>query len=116
MDAILNTKIARYLFGLIILMFGVFHFMNAGAMAGIVPSYMPAPELWVYLTGVAHIAAAVSIFINKQTRLAMALLAIMLVLFALMVHLPGGMDSMDQVMKDLAMACAAIFVGASSDE
>ena len=70
MDFILNTKVARYLFALVIAMFGIAHFMNTAALAGAVPSFFPNPSFWVYLTGIAHLAAAVSIIVNSGRGLA----------------------------------------------
>ncbi|RMH62758.1 MAG: DoxX family protein [Calditrichaeota bacterium] len=108
---VLTGTVARYMFALPFAIFGLFHFMNAGAMAGMVP--IPGGVFWVYLTGLALILASVSILINKQAKLATLLLGCMVLLFALLIHLPGAMHpdtmamSMPNFLKDTALAGAA---------
>jgi len=97
-------------------MFGIFHFMGASDMQGMVPDFLPAPIFFVYLTGIALILAAVAIIIGKKAKLACQLLGLMLVLFALLIHLPGFL-SQDPVgstmfLKDIALAGAAWFMSA----
>lgn len=104
----LTGTVARYLFGVPFIVFGIFHFMNAGSMAGMIPGWLPGGVFWVYLTGLALILAPVSLFIGKKDKLAMLLLALMLVIFVIFVHIPGGQASMPQVLKDLALAGGAL--------
>jgi len=117
---ILTTSGARLLYAIPMALFGILHFMNASDMAGMVPSFIPGGVFWVYLTGLGLILAAVSIIIQKQTRLACLLLAGMLILFVLTIHIPGlGADmqaSMPNLLKDTALAGAALsFAGIASD-
>ena len=83
----LSRTLGRFLFAIPFLLFGVMHFMFGGQMADLVP--LPLGIIWVYVTGVALIAASVSIMIGKKDKLATGLLGILLVLFALLVHIPG---------------------------
>lgn len=110
----MKATIGRIVFALVILVFGSFHFMNASGMAGIVPEWIPGGVFWVYLTGVAHVLAAIAMIINKKASLATLLLAVMLLIFALTIHLPGAMDgdqaSTSSFLKDLAMAAGALFM------
>jgi uncharacterized membrane protein len=103
--------IGRYLFAVPMAVFGLLHFLAGADMAGMVPGWLPGGVLWVYLTGVALLAAAVAILIGKMGRLACQLLGILLVIFALTVHLPmvlaGDATAMGQVLKDLALAGGA---------
>jgi len=115
MDALLN-KGGRYLFAIPFAIFGLFHFMGAEDMAGMVP--LPGAIFWVYLTGVALLAAAVSFIIEKKVRLAGLLLGIMLIIFVLTIHLPAvmgeaGQDAMPNVLKDLALAGGAWFIAST---
>lgn len=95
-------------------LFGVFHFMNASSMSGMVPSYLPIQEAWVYLTGLALILAAIAIITNNKARLATTLLGVMVLLFAVLIHLSGFLDqnpvSSSMFLKDLAIAGAAFFM------
>ncbi|MCC5932368.1 MAG: DoxX family protein [Cyclobacteriaceae bacterium] len=110
---LLTTTIARILFAVPMAVFGVMHFMNAKAMAGIVPSFFPGDIIWVYITGAGLIAAAVSIFINKKAKIGAFYLGLMLLIFALTVHLPGVFSeatmqsSMPNFLKDTSLAGAA---------
>ena len=105
--------LGRYLFAIPMAVFGIFHFMNANAMAGMVP--LPGGVFWIYLTGLALLLAAVSIIIRKHDRLACFLLGIMLLVFALSIHLPQAMEgnegSMPNLLKDIALAGGAFGYG-----
>lgn len=111
-------SIGRYLFALPMAIFGIMHFMNASAMAGMAPF---GGAIMVYITGAALIAAAISIIIGKMDRLAALLLGIMLIIFALSIHLPGVLNagddqmamaaSMSNLLKDIALAGGAFAYG-----
>lgn len=108
---ILTGLVARLLFAIPMIVFGLFHFMNAEFMAGLAPF---GGVVIVYLTGVALIAAGISIIIQKQTSLATLLLGIFLLLTAFLVHLPmllaGDQMAMSSLLKDLALAGGAFFI------
>ncbi len=108
----LTTSVAKYLFALPFAVFGILHFMNGPAMAESFAIPLPGNIFWVYLTGAALVAAAVSIIIGKQTRLALLLLALMLVIFVVALHIPslvsGDQDAMSSLLKDAALAGAAL--------
>ncbi|MEX0723348.1 MAG: hypothetical protein WD357_10840 [Gracilimonas sp.] len=116
------AKIGRFVYAIPFAIFGIFHFMNASAMAGMVP--IPGGAFWVYLTGIALIGASVALMIQKEVKLVALLLGIMLLIFALSIHLPsvisggeGMQASMSSMLKDLALAGAAFFVsGVYSDK
>ena len=116
----LTTTGGRLLFAIPMAIFGLIHFMNGAQMSGMVPSFIPGGIFWVYLTGAALIAAAVSIIIQKKARLASLLLALLLVIFVLTIHLPGviggNMDLMPMLLKDTALAGGALtFAGLATD-
>lgn len=85
-------------------------------MAGMVPSFLPGSVFWVYLTGTALLAAGISIIIGKKAQLAAQLLGLMLILFAIMVHLPGALDgnqmSTASFLKDVALGGGAWILSA----
>ena len=80
--------IGRYAFGASFPVFGVLHYVYADLVASLVPSWLPAHLFWAYFTGTAHIAAGISILINRVVRLAMTLLATMFYLWVLILHIP----------------------------
>jgi len=113
MDAL--PKVGRYLYAIPMAIFGVLHFMNGSMMAGMVP--IPGGVIWVYLVGVALIAAAVAILAGQQAVLATRLLGLMLLIFALSIHLPAVMaggdgmaGGMTMMLKDTALAGAAFIL------
>jgi uncharacterized membrane protein len=71
--------------------FGTEHFTNAADIANIVPRWIPAHAFWVYLVGIALIAAALSITVQIQSSLAAALLGAMFFSFVLLIDIPGLM-------------------------
>jgi len=115
MDKNLTITIGKYLFAIPFLVFGIFHFMDAQGMAGMVPGFIPGSVFWVYLTGLALIAAALSIFLNQKVVMAMQLLALMLIIFVLTIHIPATINSMDaapNLLKDLSLAGGALLLAA----
>ena len=104
----------KYMFAIPMLGFAMGHFTKADAMTGMVPSFMPAAIFWVYLVGVGLLAASVAIIIGKKAKLATQLLGLMLLLFVLLIHLPGMMGgnegSMPMLLKDLALAGSAWYM------
>ncbi len=108
------TKTGRIVFGVVFGIFGLLHLMNASQMAGMVPSWVPGGIFWVYLTGLAMLAAGISLDIEKQVELSTLLLAILLVIYVLTIHLPGviGGDMMHfpGVLKDTALAAASLYI------
>ncbi|MCB0302742.1 MAG: DoxX family protein [Calditrichaeota bacterium] len=114
----LTGKIPRIVFAVVMGVFGLFHFMNGPAMAGMVP--IPGGVIWVYITGLALIAAAVSIITGKMAKTGSLLLGVMLLIFALTVHFPGATQgdpaATGNFLKDLGLAaCALIISGSSKD-
>lgn len=116
------TLSGKILYSLPFALFGLGHFTNAGHMAGMVPSFIPGGVFWVYVTGIAMIAAALSIVIGKYTRLSGLLLAALLLIFALTIMLPGmGSDdaqvkqmSFVGLLKDVSLAGAALLIASIS--
>jgi putative oxidoreductase len=104
--------LARVLISLPLLVFGFFHVANASMMAGMVPSYVPGGVVWVYITGVAMLLAAVAFITGKQARLAGFLTALLLTVFVVTIQLPGmskTVDPTDAVGNAYKMAAFASF-------
>lgn len=116
-------KIGKIVFALPFGVFGLMHFMAGDAMAGMVPSFLPGGVFWVYLAGAALLAACISLLIGKMTKMASLLLAALMLIFVLTIHLPGVMAggdaaqmSMSGLLKDLALAGAALFISSKSTD
>ncbi|MES0490341.1 MAG: DoxX family protein [Leptospirales bacterium] len=106
----LTGRFAQITFSIPFLVFGAFHLMDAGKMAGMVP--IPGGVFWVYLTGVAMIAAAVSIIIQKYTYWACMGLALLMLIFIVALYvpkLPGQMAIMS-MLKDVGLLGGALML------
>jgi uncharacterized membrane protein len=69
--------------------FGGDHFVDAAEIAPLVPSWMPWHLFWTYFVGIALVAAALSIAVNRHAKLASILLGCMLLLFVVLLHIPN---------------------------
>jgi putative oxidoreductase len=110
----------KYLYIIPIAIFGLMHFANAGQLAQMMPEWIPFKTVLVYLTGVALIAATVALIINKKAKLAMTLLAVELLSIMIFIHLTkvigGDQMAMAQVLKDTALAGAALYIASNSTD
>jgi len=81
-------------------------------MAGGVPDFFPGDgKIYIYLTGAGFILAAIAIIIDVQRTLACYLLAAVLLLFVLTIHVKSFNVNPSGVLKDTALAMAAILIG-----
>ena len=80
----------RMFFAIPLAVFGSEHFTATAGIAALVPRWIPAHTFWVYLIGVAFLCAALSITILIQARLAAALVGMTMLIFVLVMDLPGA--------------------------
>jgi putative oxidoreductase len=115
-------RVGIVLYALVIGFFGVNHFLNGTGFQNTIPSFLPYHIFWVYLTGVALIAAAISFLSGKQTRLAGLFLFAYLIIIVLTIHLPAVMRSegspiisiaLTNLVKDTGLAGAALMIAGS---
>jgi putative oxidoreductase len=107
------TSVGKFLFLVPFFFFGVSHLMGAGDMKGMVPAFLPGGVLWVYLTGLGMLGFVVAMMIGKYDKLAAVLLAIMLIIFAVAIHLPQQSSNpmwMIGFLKDLGLAGGALMI------
>ena len=116
----LTGKPAQIIFAIPFAIFGLFHFMNAGSMTGVLGGW-PAAEFLVYLSGAGLIAAAVAIIINKYARLACLLLAaeLLIILVATQIPMLSNPDMAQMatinILKDISLIGGALMVAGMLD-
>ena len=117
------SRIAIYLLSIVMIIFGINHFLQPKSLLTYVPPFLPGGIIWVYVVGVAFILAALSFVFNKQVKLTAWLLAIMLFIFVLTVHLPNFMNAGEEemkqqalvsILKDAALAAFALHIASNA--
>ncbi|GAB3689017.1 hypothetical protein GCM10027592_04850 [Spirosoma flavus] len=85
------AKWGKWLFAVSLVIFGILHFQYGAYVATLIPAWIPTRLFWAYFVGVAFVATAISLIINRQQVLASGLLGVMFLLWVLVLHIPRAL-------------------------
>lgn len=110
------SNIGRILFALPFGILGLNHFLMYSYYVGIVSSFIPGGGFTVIITGLALIAACISIIIKKFVRLSCLLLALLLLIFIVSIHIPMLFDARQapialiELLKDTSLLGGSLLI------
>ncbi|OFX83335.1 MAG: hypothetical protein A2W99_12000 [Bacteroidetes bacterium GWF2_33_16] len=110
------TTIGRILFALPFGIFGLNHLLMIDFYIGMLSTFIPGSSFTIILTGLALIAASISIIIKKYIKLSCILLAILLFIFIMTIHVPNLFNDKESIMalvallKDTALMGGALMI------
>jgi len=117
------SRIAIFLLAIVLIVFGIEHFVHPRNMLIYVPTWIPGGLTWVYIVGASCILVAVSFMLNQMVKVTAYLLALLLFSFVFCVHLPNYLNTADpeyrqlaflNVLKDTALAAFALYIASNA--
>jgi len=117
------SRIAIFLLAIVLIVFGIEHFVHPRNMLIYVPTWIPGGLTWVYIVGAACILVAVSFMLNQMVKVTAYLLALLLFSFVFCVHLPNYLNTADpeyrqlaflNILKDTALAAFALYIASNA--
>jgi len=117
------SRIAIFILAIVMLTFGLQHFLHPYDLLVKVPDFLPGGIAWVYVVGIAFIGAAISFIANIWVKTTAYLLALLLFIFVFTIHLPNYMDTADptyrqmaltNLLKDTALAAFALYIASNA--
>ena len=102
--------------------FGTEHFTLTKVIASLIPAWIPWHLFWAYFVGACFIAAAFSLVIGIQARLAASLLALNFFLFVVLMDIPGWLQNprdrfgLTLALRELAFSGGPLALAASLTE
>lgn len=117
------SRISVILLGIVLMVFGLYHFFKPSTLLVYVPEFLPGGIIWVYVVGAAFILAAIAFIAHKQVQLAGYMLALLLIVFVISIHFPNYLNAGDtdmkqmafvNLLKDTALAAFAMYIASNA--
>ena len=117
------SRIAVIILGIVMIVFGLYHFFRPQTLIVYVPEFIPGGIVWVYVVGLAFILAGIAFIMHKQVKVAGYLLALLLFTFVISVHFPNYLNAGDSdmkqmafvsLLKDTALAAFAMYIASNA--
>ena len=108
---------------LVLIIFGIFHYLYPRDLFVYVPSYLIGGIKWAYLVGGAFILAGLSFMFNQFVKFTGYMLVVLLVIFILTIHIPNYLNAGDlemrrwaliNILKDTAITGFALHIAAGA--
>ena len=97
------SRIAIYMLSIVLIVFGVFHFLYPRDLLVYVPLSLVGGISWAYIVGGTFIIVGLSFLTNQFVKFTSYLLVIMLIIFILTIHVPNYMNAGDKEMRQMAL-------------
>ena len=117
------SRVAIYTLSVVLIIFGIFYFLNPRDLLVYVPLGLFGGIMWAYVLGAAFILVGLSFLTNQFVKITSYLLVAVLIIFILAIHLPNynnaGSSEMRQmalinILKDTAIAGFALHIAAGA--
>lgn len=114
---------AIYLLSVVLIIFGIFHFLYPRDLLVYVPQFLVGGITWAYIVGGAFMLVGLSFMTNQFVKFTSYLLAVLLIIFILTIHLPNLLNAGDKdmrrfalinLLKDTAIVGFALHIAASA--
>jgi uncharacterized membrane protein len=104
---------ARFVYGCCSLIFGLAHFIAIDGTASMIPAWLPGTtHFWAAFTGVCHLAVGAALLVNRLAIPATRLAALMYLVFAAIIWLPGAVTHPDQWLRWAGTAITVVLASA----
>jgi len=120
------SRIAVIILAIVMIVFGIYHFLHPRDMLNFVPNFLPGGIKLIYVVGFAYVLAGIALLLHKWVKIAGYLLAVLLFGSVLIIHLPNYFNSGDIetqrlslvnfILKDLAIAAFALYVASNAQK
>lgn len=97
------SRIAIYMLSVVLIIFGICHFLYPRDLFVYVPVFMVGGILYAYIVGGIFILVGLSFLTNQYVKFTSYLLVILMLVFILSIHVPNYLNAGNRDMKMLAL-------------